>query len=177
MAKRETAILAGGCFWCVEAIFKALKGVEGVRSGYIGGHVKNPSYKEVCSGSTGHAEAIEIAYDPDIISFDTLLDVFFATHDPTQLNRQGNDIGTQYRSAIFVRGAEDKNAAREAMKRAGEIWDEPIVTTIEPLTEFYVAEDYHQDYFENNPGQPYCAAVVAPKVMKARAKFTHLLQA
>lgn len=176
MANQQKAILAGGCFWCVEAVFKALKGVEGIRSGYIGGHVKDPSYKDVCSGATGHAEAIEISYDADVISFDTLLDVFFATHDPTQLNRQGHDVGTQYRSAVFV-DRDEHSVVEEAIDRAKDVWDAPIVTTIEPLTTFYAAEDYHQDYFENNPEQPYCAAVVAPKVMKARAKFTHLLQA
>lgn len=175
MAVQEKALLAGGCFWCVEAIFKSLKGVSMVRSGYIGGHVTNPSYKEVCTGSTGHAEAIEITYDPDVISYDTLLDVFFATHDPTQLNRQGNDVGTQYRSAVFV-NTDQKPVVEAAMARAKDIWDAPIVTTIEPLSIFYGAEEYHQDYFENNPDQAYCAAVVAPKVMKARAKFTHLLQ-
>jgi len=175
MATQEKAILAGGCFWCVEAIFKSLKGVSMIRSGYIGGHVENPSYKDVCTGSTGHAEAIEITYDRDVISFDTLLDVFFATHDPTQLNRQGNDVGTQYRSAVFV-NADQKPVVEAAIERAKGIWDAPIVTTIEPLSAFYAAEGYHQDYFENNPGQPYCAMVVAPKVMKARAKFTHLLQ-
>lgn len=175
MAELKTAILAGGCFWCVEAVFQPLKGVESVRSGYIGGHVENPSYKAVCGGDTGHAEAVAVRYDPDVIDYDTLLDVFFAAHDPTQLNRQGNDIGTQYRSAVFVANDEERAAVEAAIKRAADVWDNPIVTTIEEATAFYPAEDYHQDYFANNPEQPYCAAVVAPKVRKARLKFTHLL--
>ena len=177
MAVTDTAIFAGGCFWCVEAVFKALKGVHSIEPGYIGGHVQNPSYKLVCEGTTGHAEAIRLVFDPEVISFDVLLDVFFATHDPTQLNRQGNDVGTQYRSAIFTLSDAQEKAAREALERARSVWDAPIVTEVTSASEFYAAVDYHHDYFENNPGQPYCAAVVAPKVLKARAKFTHLLQA
>lgn len=177
MADTEIAIFAGGCFWCVEAIFKALKGVRSIEPGYIGGHVPNPSYKLVCEGATGHAEAIRIVFEPDIISYDVLLDVLFATHDPTQLNRQGNDVGTQYRSAVFTMGPQQEKAAQNGVERAGSVWDAPVVTEITKATEFYPAEDYHHDYFENNPGQPYCAAVVEPKVLKARAKFTHLLQA
>ena len=177
MAVTDTAIFAGGCFWCVEAVFKALKGVHSIEPGYIGGHVQNPSYKLVCEGTTGHAEAIRLVFDPEVISFDVLLDVFLATHDPTQLNRQGNDVGTQYRSAIFTLSDAQEKAAREALERARSVWDAPIVTEVTSASEFYAAEDYHHDYFENNPGQPYCAAVVAPKVLKARAKFTHLLQA
>ena len=176
MAKAETAILAGGCFWCVEAVFKMMKGVERVRSGYIGGKTKNPTYRDVCNGDTGHAEAVKITYDPDAISFDTILDVFLVTHDPTQLNRQGNDVGTQYRSAIFVADDAQRAKAKAAIERANKIWNGKVVTTIEDATEWYEAEDYHQDYFKNNPYQPYCMAVVEPKVAKARAKFRDLLK-
>jgi peptide-methionine (S)-S-oxide reductase len=175
MAKAETAILAGGCFWCVEAVFKMLKGVSAARSGYIGGHMKNPSYQAVCNGDTGHAEAVKITFDPDVISYDTILDVFLVTHDPTQLNRQGNDVGTQYRSAIFVANDTERAKAKAAIERANKIWNGKVVTTIEDATEWYEAEGYHQDYFENNPYQPYCMAVVEPKVAKARAKFRDLL--
>jgi peptide-methionine (S)-S-oxide reductase len=176
MAKAETAILAGGCFWCVEAVFKMMKGVERVRSGYIGGKTKNPTYRDVCNGDTGHAEAVMITYDPDVISYDTILDVFLVTHDPTQLNRQGNDVGTQYRSAIFVADDAERAKAKAAIERANKIWNGKVVTTIEDAAEWYEAEGYHQDYFENNPYQPYCMAVVEPKVSKARAKFRELLK-
>jgi peptide-methionine (S)-S-oxide reductase len=175
MASAETAILAGGCFWCVEAVFKMLKGVSAARSGYIGGSMKNPSYQAVCNGDTGHAEAVKITFDPDVISYDTILDVFLVTHDPTQLNRQGNDVGTQYRSAIFVSNDAERAKAKAAIERANKIWNGKVVTTIEDATEWYEAEGYHQDYFENNPYQPYCMAVVEPKVAKARAKFRDLL--
>jgi peptide-methionine (S)-S-oxide reductase len=175
MARTEKAIFAGGCFWCVEAVFKMLKGVSKVRSGYIGGPKPNPTYQEVCTGRTGHAEAVEITFDPDVVSYDTLLDVFFVTHDPTQLNRQGNDVGTQYRSAVFVLDAAQKEAAEKARERANGIWDGRVVTEISDASPFYEAETYHQDYFAENPYQPYCMAVVQPKVVKARAKFRHLL--
>ena len=168
----ETATLAGGCFWCTEAVFKGLEGVETVESGYIGGTVENPSYKQVCTGDTGHAEAIRITYDADVIRYDDLLDVFFATHDPTQLNRQGNDIGTQYRSAIFPHDAGQEEAAHHAMTRAAADHSAPIVTSIEPLTTWFPAEDYHQDYWEGE-GQrnPYCLAVIPPKLAKLRKGF------
>ena len=145
---RETAIFAGGCFWCTEAVFQSLEGVDGVESGYIGGHAANPTYKQVCGGDTGHAEAIRISFDPSVISYADLLDVFFATHDPTQLNRQGNDIGTQYRSAIFPLDAAQADAARDGIQRAAADWPAPIVTTIESASEWYPAEDYHQAYWD-----------------------------
>ncbi len=168
----EQAILAGGCFWCTEAVYKDVIGVTNVESGYIGGHVANPSYKQVCGGDTGHAEAIRVTYDPAEISYDDLLDIFFATHDPTQLNRQGNDIGTQYRSAIFPLDAAQEEAARRGIERAQADRAEPIVTTIEPLSEWYPAEDYHQDYWEGE-GQrnPYCLAIIPPKIQKLRKSF------
>jgi len=175
MAKAETAILAGGCFWCVEAVFKMIKGVSAARSGYIGGAVKNPSYQAVCNGDTGHAEAVAVSFDPDVISYDTILDVFLVTHDPTQLNRQGNDVGTQYRSAIFVMNDAQREAAKKSIERANKIWNNRVVTEIADADMFYEAEAYHQDYFERNPHQPYCMAVVEPKVAKARAKFRDLL--
>jgi peptide-methionine (S)-S-oxide reductase len=176
MARTETAILAGGCFWCTEAVFLMLRGVSAVRSGYIGGHVADPDYRTVCEGTTGHAEAVEVTFDPDEVSYDTLLDVFFATHDPTTLNRQGNDVGTQYRSAVFVRDDTQRAAAEAARARAAAIWDDPIVTEIAPATAFYEAEAYHQDYLAQNPQQPYCQVVVAPKVAKARQAFAPLLK-
>ena len=168
----ETATFAGGCFWCTEAVFKDVIGVEGVESGYIGGTVDNPTYKQVCGGQTGHAEAIRINYDPAQLSYGDLLDIFFATHDPTQLNRQGNDVGTQYRSAIFPHSSEQEEAARLAIARNGENWPSPIVTKIEPLATWYPAEDYHQQYWEGE-GQrnPYCLAVIPPKLQKLRKSF------
>ncbi len=173
----ETAIFAGGCFWCTEAVFKMIKGVGRVRSGYIGGKVENPTYQQVCSGRTGHAEAVKIEFDPEMVSYDTLLDVFFATHDPTTLNRQGNDAGTQYRSGVFVLNDAQKAAAEAARVRANELWDGKVVTEIVPAGPFYEAEDYHQDYFELNPYQPYCQAIINPKVAKARKSLAHLLTA
>jgi len=169
---RDTAILAGGCFWCTEAVFQSLDGVDGVESGYIGGTLADPTYKQVCGGDTGHAEAIRISYDPAVISYGDLLDVFFATHDPTQLNRQGNDIGTQYRSAIFPLSAEQDAAARDGIARAGADRPAPIVTTIEPASAWYPAEDYHQAYWEGE-GQrnPYCMASIPPKLAKLRKGF------
>jgi peptide-methionine (S)-S-oxide reductase len=168
----EQATLAGGCFWCTEAVFKDVIGVLEVESGYIGGEVPNPTYKQVCGGDTGHAEAIRITYDPSIIGYGEILDLFLATHDPTQLNRQGNDVGTQYRSAIFPHDAEQEAAAREAIARAAADWPAPIVTTIEPLSEWWPAEDYHQDYWAGD-GQrnPYCLAVIPPKLRKLRKSF------
>lgn len=168
----EIAVLAGGCFWCTEAVFLDVVGVKSVESGYTGGHTSNPTYKQVCSGDTGHAEAIRIAFDPEQLSYDDLLDIFFAIHDPTQLNRQGNDVGTQYRSAIFPRDEEQAEAARRGIQRAQANWPDPIVTTIEPLGEWYPAEDYHQDYW-GGEGQrnPYCLAVIPPKLQKLRKSF------
>jgi len=168
----EQAILAGGCFWCTEAVFKDVIGVSAVESGYIGGQTANPTYKEVCGGGTGHAEAIRVTYDPAEISYDDMLDIFFATHDPTQLNRQGNDVGTQYRSAIFPLDEGQEKAARCGIERAQADRAEPIVTTIEPLSQWYPAEDYHQDYWEGE-GQrnPYCLAVIPPKIQKLRKSF------
>lgn len=168
----EQATLAGGCFWCTEAVFNDVIGVSKVESGYIGGHVANPSYKEVCGGATGHAEAVRISFDPDVINYDEVLDLFFATHDPTQLNRQGGDVGTQYRSAIFPHSPEQEAAARAAIERAGADWPAPIVTTVEPMGQWYPAEDYHQEYFEREgAGNPYCMAVIAPKLRKFRKSF------
>jgi peptide-methionine (S)-S-oxide reductase len=168
----EIATLAGGCFWCVEAVFQNLAGVESLESGYIGGHVPDPSYKQVCGGDTGHAEAIRIRFDSSVIGYADLLDVFFATHDPTQLNRQGGDIGTQYRSAIFPHGPEQEAEAKAAITRAQPDWPQPIVTTIEADTIWYPAEDYHQEYW-NGEGQrnPYCLAVIPPKLAKLRKGF------
>ena len=169
---REQAILAGGCFWCTEAVYKDVIGVETVESGYIGGHTAGPTYREVCGGDTGHAEAIRVTIDPETISYDEILDIFFATHDPTQLNRQGNDVGTQYRSALFPLSPAQAGAAGAAIARAQPDWAGPIVTTIEEAGEWWPAEDYHQDYWEGE-GQrnPYCLAVIPPKLQKLRKSF------
>lgn len=173
----ETATVAGGCFWCTEAVFDDVIGVESVESGYIGGTVANPNYKRVCEGDTGHAEAIRLRFDPDVISYDDLLDIFFHTHDPTQLNRQGNDVGTQYRSAIFPHSPAQEASARAAIARAQGDWPDPIVTTIEPLGEWYPAEDYHRDYFARVGDQnPYCTAVIAPKLRKFRKSYAARLK-
>lgn len=174
----QTAILAGGCFWCLEAVFDDLKGVQSVESGYSGGHVPNPTYKQVCTGSTGHAEVVRVTFDPQVISYRDLLRVFFAIHAPTTLNRQGNDVGTQYRSAIFYLDEEQKRAAEEVIAEltAAQLWPNPIVTEVTPFDAFYMAEDYHQEYFANNPFQPYCMAVVAPKVAKFRKQFVDRLK-
>jgi len=169
--KLETATFAGGCFWCLEAVFTRLRGVEKVVSGYMGGHMPNPDYKSVCTGNTGHAEVVQITFDPALISFDNLLEVFFAIHDPTTLNRQGNDRGTQYRSAIFFHSTEQKAAAEAAIEREQTNWPDAIVTEVAEAETFYPAENYHQDYYANNPYQPYCQFVVAPKVRKALDKF------
>jgi peptide-methionine (S)-S-oxide reductase len=170
---REVATLAGGCFWCLEAVYEQLRGVEKVESGYAGGHVPNPTYRQVSAGKTGHAEVVQITYDPTIVSFRALLEVFFTIHDPTTLNRQGADVGTQYRSAIFYHDAGQKGTAEEVLREmeAAAIWDSPIVTEVSPLEEFYTAEDYHQEYYRNNPYQSYCRVVIAPKVLKFRQKY------
>ena len=173
MAQTESIVLGGGCFWCVEAVLVPLRGVERVVSGYANGHVPNPTYREVCSGSTGHAEVVEVTFDPDVVSLHDLLTVFFTTHDPTTLNRQGADRGTQYRSGVYTRSEAQRETA-EAVKtelEADGVYDDPIVTEIEPLDVFYPAEDYHQDYYARNPAQPYCAAVIAPKVAKLRSLY------
>ena len=174
----QTASLAGGCFWCLEAVFDEVKGVHAVESGYAGGHVDNPSYRAVCNGDTGHAEVVQLHFDPNVVSYRDLLNVFFAIHDPTTLNRQGADVGTQYRSAIFYHDDEQKKIAEELIKdlNAQKIWDRPIVTQVEKLDKFFMAEDYHQEYFARNPYQPYCMAVVAPKVSKFRKHFLELLK-
>ncbi|KPK75824.1 MAG: peptide methionine sulfoxide reductase [Gemmatimonas sp. SM23_52] len=171
--RRETATLAGGCFWCLEAVFDELRGVEKIESGYSGGHLPDPSYEQVCTGTTGHAEAVQITFDPTVISFRELLEVFFTIHDPTTLNRQGPDLGTQYRSAIFYHTPEQKAIASQVIaevERSG-IWDDPIVTELTPLEAFYPAEEYHRDYFRQHPNQPYCQAVVAPKLAKFRSAY------
>ena len=169
---QEVAVLAGGCFWCTEAVFLDVVGVNSVESGYTGGTVPNPTYRQVCSGDTGHAETIRITFDPERLSYDDLLDIFFATHDPTQLNRQGNDIGTQYRSAIFPQNEEQAQKAREAIARANSELGGRVVTRIEPMGEWYPAEDYHQDYWAGE-GQrnPYCLATIPPKLQKLRKSF------
>lgn len=174
----QTATLAGGCFWCLEAVFDEVKGVHSVESGYAGGHVENPSYQAVCTGMTGHAEVVRVTFDPDIVSYRDLLNVFFGIHDPTTLNRQGADVGTQYRSAIFYHDEEQKRIAEEVIKdlEGQKIWDKPIVTTLEKMDRFYGAEDYHQEYFANNRYQPYCMAVVAPKVNKFRKHYLDMLK-
>lgn len=174
----QAATLAGGCFWCLEAVFDELQGVESVESGYTGGKVPDPTYEQVCSGGTGHAEAVRVVFDPAALSYRDLLTVFFTIHDPTTLNRQGNDVGTQYRSAIFFHDDEQKKTAGEVIQELAEarLWDDPIVTELVPLGEFFPAEDYHQEYFTNNPWQPYCRAVVAPKVTKFRKQFVERLK-
>jgi peptide-methionine (S)-S-oxide reductase len=174
----EKAVFAGGCFWCLEAVFQDLRGVEQVVSGYAGGTVANPSYEAVCSGRTGHAEAIEITFDPGVVSYRGLLELFFAFHDPTTLNRQGPDVGTQYRSAIFPQSPEQRALAEAVIAELtkASVFDDPIVTTIEN-GQFYPAERYHQSYYDRNSGQPYCAVVIGPKVAKLRQKYSRLLRA
>ena len=176
---REQATLGGGCFWCLEAVYKELRGVERVVSGYAGGHVPNPSYRQVCEGTTGHAEVVQVTFDPRAVSYRELLEVFFTIHDPTTLNRQGADVGTQYRSVIFYHTPAQRETAEQVIRELTEarVWDSPVVTELAPLTVFYPAEDYHQDYFEKNPSQPYCRAVVAPKVVKFRRHFLEKLKA
>jgi len=175
---KETATLAGGCFWCLEAVYDDLKGVESVESGYMGGKTANPSYEDVCSGETGHAEVVQLTFDPKSVSFKEILEVFFVIHDPTTPNQQGNDVGTQYRSAIFYHTAAQKAAAEQVIADlgAGKIYGDPIVTEVVPASKFYVAEDSHQEYFRRNPAQPYCAFVVRPKVAKFRKHFLEKLK-
>jgi peptide-methionine (S)-S-oxide reductase len=175
---KEIATLAGGCFWCLEAVYDDLKGVESVESGYMGGKTANPSYEEICSGETGHAEVVQLTFDPKRVSFKEILEVFFVIHDPTTLNRQGNDVGTQYRSAIFHHSAEQKAAAEQVIAKLGtaKIYEGPIVTEVVPASKFHVAEDYHQEYFRRNPAQSYCAFVVRPKVAKFRKHFLEKLK-
>jgi peptide-methionine (S)-S-oxide reductase len=175
---REVATLAGGCFWCLEAVFEQLKGVETVESGYAGGATESPSYRDVCGGDTGHAEVVQVTFDPNVISYSDILDVFFATHDPTTLNRQGNDVGTQYRSAIFFHTPEQKQAAEAKIAEltSAGLFPRPIVTNTVALERFYKAEDYHQGYFRTNPAQPYCQYVISPKMAKFRRKFAHKLK-
>ncbi len=178
MSNLETAVFGGGCFWCTEAIFTRLKGVESVESGYAGGQISNPTYEQVSNGDTGHAEAIEIQFDPSIIQYADLLNVFFATHDPTTLNRQGNDTGTQYRSAIFYTTPEQKETALQFIKQLGDdgVYEDAIVTEVSPLTKFWPAESYHRRYYDQNQNKPYCQFVINPKIAKLRAKFAPLLK-
>jgi peptide-methionine (S)-S-oxide reductase len=178
MGMNEVATLAGGCFWCLEAVFDELKGVVSVESGYSGGKVQNPTYAQVCDGDTGHAEVVQVTFDPQVLSYSDLLTVFFSIHDPTTLNRQGADAGTQYRSAIFYHDQEQKEAAEQVIKKieGTAIWDDPIVTEVTPFDKFYLAEDYHQEYFVHNTYQPYCRAVIAPKVSKFRKQFVDRLK-
>ena len=173
----STTTFGAGCFWCIEAVFQDLKGVQKVVSGYMGGQVKNPTYREICAGTTGHAEVLQIHFDPEVISFEQLAQVFFATHDPTTLNRQGGDRGTQYRSVIFYHNEEQKMVAEKVKTEfAPTLWDEPIVTEISPAEVFYVAEAYHQNFYTDNPSQGYCLAVINPKVQKFRKEFSYLLK-
>ncbi|MDQ1611365.1 MAG: peptide-methionine (S)-S-oxide reductase [Pyrinomonadaceae bacterium] len=174
----EVATLAGGCFWCLEAVYADLRGVTRVVSGYAGGHTENPTYREVCNETTGHAEVVQITFDPRLVSYRELLEVFFTIHDPTTLNRQGGDVGTQYRSAVFYHSPEQRETAAAVVAEldAARVWDAPIVTEITPLNVFYPAEDYHQEYYQNNANQPYCRAVIAPKVSKFRQKYLEKLK-
>jgi peptide-methionine (S)-S-oxide reductase len=178
MSNEQIAIFAGGCFWCTEPVFSQLKGVQKVESGYIGGHTNNPTYKDICNGDTGHAEGIRISFDADVVSFETLLEVFLVAHDPTTPNRQGNDVGTQYRSAVFCQNDAQKLAVKEMIEQFNHevIYSAPIVTEINGAVTFYPAEDYHQYYFDKNPGNPYCLAVAAPKAAKIRAKYAQLIK-
>lgn len=169
-------VLAGGCFWCLDSAYSQFQGIQDVTCGYTGGKIANPTYEQVCEGNTDHAEVVSIEFDESIISTEAILDIFFTLHDPTQLNRQGGDIGTQYRSAMFFDSVEQEEVFSQSIERAKEIWGDKIVTTLEPLGEFFEAEGYHQDFFAKNPNQGYCVAVVAPKVAKVRAKFSHLLR-
>lgn len=174
--RQEIATLGGGCFWCLDAVLRDLRGVQQVVSGYTGGQVADPSYELVCTGTTGHAEVVQVTFDPDVISFNELLEVFFTIHDPTTLNRQGGDVGTQYRSAIFYRSPEQRATAEEVLAQVQRIWGDPIVTEVSAFDTFYPAEDNHQDYYRNNQSQPYCQIVIAPKVARARKEFLEKLQ-
>lgn len=176
MATLETATLGGGCFWCLEAAFNELHGVIRITSGYAGGHVVNPSYEQVCSGTTGHAEVVQVGFAPAELSYRDLLAVFFTIHDPTTLNRQGNDVGSQYRSVIFYHDEVQRQVAEAVMAEVAPLWDDPLVTELLPLPNFYPAEDYHHNYFAHNPAQPYCQLVVAPKVAKVRQRFAAKLR-
>lgn len=167
----EIATLGGGCFWCLEAVYQELKGVQHVESGYSGGQVPNPGYEQVCSGTTGHAEVVRVEFDPAVVTYREILEIFFTIHDPTTLNRQGNDCGTQYRSVIFFHGPEQEDTARHVISEMANVWDAPIVTELAPAPAYYKAEDYHQNYYRQNPMQGYCAFVVAPKVAKFRKMF------
>ena len=175
----ETAFLGGGCFWCLEAVFDRVSGVKSVESGYMGGHVDNPAYRQVCAGTTGHVEIVRVIFDPNEISYRDLLEIFFAIHDPTTLNRQGNDVGTQYRSVVFYNSEEQRKEAEETIARlnAARTYPSPIITAIEPASKFFVAEDYHQEYYENNSSQPYCQFVVAPKLQKFEKYFSARMKA
>jgi peptide-methionine (S)-S-oxide reductase len=177
--RTEVATLGGGCFWCLEAVYDQLKGVISVESGYSNGHVINPSYRQVCNGDTGHAEVVRVTFDPSVVSFRELLEIFFTIHDPTTLNRQGNDVGTQYRSGIYFHTPEQERIAHEVIDELNKekLWSKPIVTEVVPINNFSVAEDYHQEYFANNAYQPYCQVVVAPKVAKFRKKYFEKLKA
>lgn len=178
-ARSEIATLGGGCFWCVEAVFQMTKGVQRVKSGYMGGQTPNPTYEQVCTGTTGHAEVVQVEFDPGVISFRNVLEIFFGTHDPTTLNRQGADVGTQYRSVVFCHSKEQERVAREVIDELESegVWDDPIVTETAEADRFYPAEAYHDAYFSRNGGQPYCRAVIAPKVAKYRQRFAHRLRA
>ena len=178
-SRTEVATLGGGCFWCLEAVYQELRGVEKVESGYSGGDVPNPTYRQVCSETTGHAEVVQVTFDPDEVSYRDILEVYFTIHDPTTLNRQGADVGTQYRSVIFYHTEEQKRTAEEVISdiEAEGIWNSPIVTEVVPFDEFYVAEDYHQNYFRNNGFQPYCQVIIAPKVAKFRKQHLERLKA
>lgn len=178
VADNNLATLAGGCFWCLEAVYNQLRGVQSVESGYAGGHIPNPNYQQVCMGSTGHAEVVQVRFDPGVITFRDLLEIFFTIHDPTTLNRQGADVGTQYRSAIFYHTPEQRAEAEQIINEmnAEKVWDAPIVTEVVPLEKFYKAEDYHQEYYQNNASQPYCQVVIAPKVAKFRQKYLEKLK-
>ena len=178
-SRSEIATLGGGCFWCLEAVYQELRGVEKVESGYSGGDVPNPTYRQVCSETTGHAEVVQVTFDPSVVSYKDILEVYFTIHDPTTLNRQGADVGTQYRSVIFYHNDEQKRVAEEVISdlESEGIWSDPIVTEVEPFDEFYVAEDYHQDYFRNNGFQPYCQVIIAPKVAKFRKEHLDRLKA
>jgi peptide-methionine (S)-S-oxide reductase len=175
-AATEVAILGGGCFWCLEAVYLEVRGVTRVESGYMGGHTANPSYEQVCAGTTGHAEVVRLEFDPRLTSYRDLLEIFFTIHDPTTLDRQGNDVGTQYRSVIFTTSPDQEATARKVVAEMAGVWDAPIVTKIEPAQAWYKAEEYHQDYFNQHPLQGYCAFVVAPKVAKFRKVFTNRLK-
>jgi peptide-methionine (S)-S-oxide reductase len=177
--RREVATLGGGCFWCLEAVYVELRGVEKVESGYSGGTVPDPTYRQVCTGTTGHAEVVQVTFDPEVVSFWEILEVFFTIHDPTTLNRQGADFGPQYRSAILYHDEEQRRVAEEVISEleAERVWDDPIVTEVTPFEVFYVAEDYHQEYFRNNGYQPYCQVVIAPKVAKFRKQYLERLKA